>query len=140
MKNIICVVLFLFTWSIMYAQNPVGKSSSKVSQSVQSEKAVFSTDMKVLNFGTITMGTSKTIDLKFINTGKKTLVIKSVYTNCGCTTINYPEEPFAPGKSGVIKVTYTPTDEGPFNKTITINTNAANATESIKIEGITVEK
>jgi hypothetical protein len=54
--------------------------------------------------------------------------------------VDYPREPFLPGKSGVIKLTYNPTEEGAFNKTVTIYTNAENNKEVIQIEGIVVPK
>jgi len=103
-------------------------------------KAYFSLEKKSINFGEIKMGTMKTVQLAFTNTGKKTLVLTDVYTNCGCTTVDWPKDPFLPGKSGVIKVTYNPTETGPFNKTIWIYTNAENKSEVIQIEGIIIDK
>ena len=148
MKNIVCLMILLCVVFVVPAQSKVDiRTDNKVvtktdnnTENVQPEKAFFFTDVKVLNFGEIAVGRSKTLELKFTNKGKKTLVINSVYTNCGCTTVEYPEEAFASGKSGVIKVTYTPTEEGPFNKTFTINTNGLNASESIRVEGLAVEK
>jgi len=66
--------------------------------------------------------------------------LTDVYTTCGCTTVDYPREPFLPGKSGTIKLTYNPTEEGPFNKTVTIYTNAENDKEVVQIEGIVISK
>lgn len=103
-------------------------------------KAYFSLEKKTVDFERIKMGTSKTIELAFTNTGSKTLVLTDVYTTCGCTTVDYPREPFLPGKSGTIKLTYNPTEEGPFNKTVTIYTNAENDKEVVQIEGIVISK
>ena len=55
---------------------------------------------------------------EFVNTGNANLVIKDVTAECGCTTPEYPQNPIAPGKKGVVKVTYNPLGRpGGFNKT-----------------------
>jgi len=124
-----------------FAQQTTTKQNSKQNPKQQeNNKAYFSLDKKTVDFGEIKMGTTKTIQLSFTNTGNKTLVLTDVYTNCGCTTIDYPKDPFFPGKSGTIKITYNPTETGPFNKTIWIYTNAQNNSEEVKIEGIVTEK
>ena len=103
-------------------------------------KSYFSPEKKTVDFERIKMGTSKTIELAFTNTGTKTLVFIDVYTTCGCTTVDWPRDPFLPGKSGTLKLTYNPTEEGPFSKTITVYTNAENNKEVIQIEGIVTPK
>jgi hypothetical protein len=115
-------------------------NKQKNNQQNNNNKAYFSLEKKSVNFGEIKMGTTKTIQLSFTNTGSKTLVLTDVYTNCGCTTVDWPKDPFLPGKSGVVKITYNPTETGPFNKTIWIYTNAENKSEVIQIEGIVIEK
>lgn len=89
-----------------------------------------------VDFGTIAIGKAKIVEVTFTNTGVKPLIITDTYTNCGCTSIEYPEEPFAPGKSGKLKITYDADEEGFFSKTITIYSNADNKKELIKIQGI----
>lgn len=116
------------------------KTTARKAAVAQLEKAYFSLETQQVSFGKIKVGNAKTIEVPFTNTGKKTLVLMDAYTNCGCTTVDWPREPFAPGKSGVIKITYNATDEGPFNKVITIYTNASNKQEDIKIEGFVIEK
>ena len=111
-----------------------------LAQSQQTDKSFLNLEKQALNFGEISMGNAKTMLLKFTNTGKKTLILFDVYTNCGCTTVDWPKDPFAPGKSGEIKVTYNPTEEGAFNKTIYIYSNASNKQETVKIEGFVIEK
>jgi hypothetical protein len=54
------------------------------------------------NFGTVKQGTRIEHDFKFTNTGKSPLIIYSHNTSCSCTDIDYPHEPIAPGKSGVL--------------------------------------
>ena len=89
-----------------------------------------------IDFGTIPSGKTKIIEVTFTNTGVKPLIITDTYTNCGCTSIEFPEEPFAPNKSGKLKIIYDADEEGFFSKTITIYSNADNKKEIIKIQGI----
>jgi hypothetical protein len=103
-------------------------------------KAYFSLEKKMVSFGEIEMGTTKSVLLSFTNTGGKTLVLSDVYTTCGCTTVDWPRDPFLPGKSGTIKISYNPTETGPFSKTISIYTNAQNSLEVVQIEGIVIDK
>jgi hypothetical protein len=128
-------VLFLVSGSL-FCQN----SQPAINQNSSNNKAYFSLEKKTVNFGEIVMGTTKTIQLAFTNTGVKTLVLTDAYTTCGCTTVDWPKDPFLPGKSGVIKISYNPTETGPFNKTISIYTNAQNNVEVIQIEGIVIDK
>ena len=104
-------------------------------------KSYFSLSQSLVDFGSVNLGATKTINVTFTNTGKKPLIIFNVYTNCGCTEVDFPKEPFAPGKSGTLKISYSATEgEGVFSKTITVNTNAKNKKENLKIEGIVVPK
>ena len=79
MKKTIGLMLFVLVTVSLHAQSTNGNSKGS---STPVEKAFFFTEKKALKFGNIVMGTSKTLELNFTNTGKKTLVIKSVYTNC----------------------------------------------------------
>ncbi|MDR1180995.1 MAG: DUF1573 domain-containing protein [Bacteroidales bacterium] len=116
------------------------QNSQSATSQEENNKSYFSLEKKVVEFGVIEMGTTKTVQLAFTNTGKKTLVLSDVYTTCGCTTVDWPKDPFLPGKSGVIKISYNPTETGPFNKTISIYTNAQNSSEVVQINGTVVDK
>ena len=131
---LIVASMFLLFGGSIFAQN---KSESNQQDN---NKAFFSLEEKSLDFGEIKMGSTKSLELSFKNTGNKTLVLTDVYTNCGCTTVDWPKDPFAPGKSGTLKITYNPTETGPFSKTIYVYTNAKNSSETIQIEGIIIEK
>ncbi len=133
-RLLIIAGFFLFGGGIILAQ------ATPTAQQQDNNKAFFSLEKKSLNFGEIKMGSTKTLELSFTNTGKKTLVLTDVYTNCGCTTVDWPKDPFAPGKSGTLKITYNPTETGPFNKTIYVYTNAQNSSETVQIEGMVIEK
>jgi len=141
MKYIVTGVLLMLSIGLFAQQKKSATTQQKPAAATDNPaKAYFSLEKKMVDFEKIKMGTSKTIELAFTNTGTKLLVLKDVYTTCGCTTVDYPREPFLPGKSGTVKVTYNPTEEGPFNKTVTIYTNAENDKEVIQIEGIVTPK
>lgn len=58
---------------------------------------------------------------KATNISKEDVVIQSVATSCGCTSVKWDHNPIAPGKTTEISATYT-NDEGPysFDKTLTV--------------------
>jgi Protein of unknown function (DUF1573) len=63
---------------------------------------------------------------EFKNVGKKPLVISEAHGSCGCTVPTWPKEPILPGMTGTISVKYsTQGRQGPINKEVTINSNAA---------------
>jgi len=80
------------------------------------------------DFGTITQGQEANILLRFKSTGKSGLKIAGVETSCGCTVVDWPKEPFAPGAAGELKISFnTSEDAGLYNETITIYTNSKKA-------------
>lgn len=136
-RNLVLIVGLCLSAGVNFAQQTNKKENNKQQDN---NKAYFSLEKKTVDFGEVKMGTTKTIQLSFTNTGSKTLVLTDVYTNCGCTTIDWPKDPFLPGKSGTVKITYNPTETGPFNKTVWIYTNAENNSEVVQIEGIAIDK
>lgn len=90
------------------------------------------------NFGTIPeKGGSVSHTFTFTNTGDANLVIVDATADCGCTEPQYPEKPIAPGKKGVIKVTYNPLYRpGSFTKVVTVRTNSKQKKVRLKITGI----
>lgn len=78
-------------------------------------------------------------DFNFTNTGDKPLVIISAKTSCGCTASEYPKEPIAPGKTGIIKIAYNPFGRpGAFKKDIRVITNSRKKTTILHIIGNTI--
>jgi hypothetical protein len=142
MKKLIVIAVILTVAAGLFAQHKKPKVVKPVQETTANNapKAYFSLEKRTVDFERIKMGTSKTIEVVFTNTGNKTLVLTDAYTTCGCTTVDWPRDPFLPGKSGTIKLTYNPTEEGHFSKTVTIYTNAENNKEVIQIEGIVVPK
>jgi len=82
------------------------------------------------DFGTVSENTGKiSYDFEFTNIGSTPVALTNVRASCGCTTPNWTKEPVAPGKKGIIKVTYSTTGRpGKFNKSITVTSTADGTT------------
>ncbi len=80
-------------------------------------------------------------EFPFVNDGGSNLIIYEAKAECGCTKPEYPKAPVAPGKSGVIKVTYNPLGRpGGFTKVITIKSNGNPSKTRLKISGTVTPK
>lgn len=78
---------------------------------------------------------------EFKNEGMEPLVLSNVRASCGCTTPKWTKEPIEPGQTGQITVTYNPNGRpGRFQKTITITSNATEATKKLYIKGEVIPK
>ncbi len=92
---------------------------------------------EVHDYGTIKNGADGSCTFEFKNTGDSPLIISNAKGSCGCTVPEWPKEPIAPGASGVIKVNYDTMRTGEINKSVTITSNAVNASDKIVfIKGI----
>ena len=81
------------------------------------------------------------VQFEFKNEGMAPLVLSNVRASCGCTTPKWTKEPVEPGQSGVITVTYNPNGRpGRFQKTVTITSNASEATKKVYIKGEVIPK
>ena len=58
------------------------------------------------DFGKIEPGTKNACEFKFKNTGNSLLKIGKIKTTCGCTATKLSKKQYAPGESGMLKVTY----------------------------------
>ena len=94
---------------------------------------VFETDEH--DFATLKQGAECAVEFKFKNTGKEPLVISNAQPSCGCTVPQWPKEPIKPGESGVIKVKYDSNRVGPFEKTVTVTSNAKTQQKVLRIKG-----
>ncbi len=73
---------------------------------------------------------------EFTNTGDAALLIKHVRTSCGCTSPQWTRTPVEPGMKGSVKVTYNPSGRPyPFNKKITVYSNAKQESVILRIVG-----
>ncbi len=95
---------------------------------------------EVVDYGEIAKGSDGVRQFEFTNTGNAPLIISKVYSSCGCTIPKKPEGPIAPGENGIIEVKYDTKRVGPIRKTITVYSNATEATKAIKIKGTVLDK
>src|SRR5258708_5309740 len=58
------------------------------------------------NFGKVSEGEKITYNFRFVNSGKKLLVIDKATASCGCTIAEKPEAPIFPGDTGFIKAVF----------------------------------
>ncbi|MBI1288671.1 MAG: DUF1573 domain-containing protein [Flavobacteriales bacterium] len=97
--------------------------------------AAFKFESETIDYGTIENGSDGNREFKFTNVGTEPLIISNAKGSCGCTTPDWPKEPIAPGKSAVIKVHYDTKRTGNFTKTVTLTSNASEATKVLTIKG-----
>ena len=101
----------------------------------QEKKAAITFESDVVDYGEVEYGSDGIREFNFTNTGDDVLIIARVYSTCGCTVPEKPEDPIQPGKSGVIKVKYDTKRPGPIRKTITVYSNASEVPYTLKIKG-----
>ncbi|MGL4292119.1 MAG: DUF1573 domain-containing protein [Bacteroidales bacterium] len=103
----------------------------------QEKKAVITFKQTTHDFGNFAEEKGKvTTEFEFTNTGNAPLLITRTAASCGCTTPDYPKEPIAPGKKGVIKVTYNAQGRpGVFQKTVYVFANTDPEKTTLIIKG-----
>jgi hypothetical protein len=88
------------------------------------------------DFGKVTEGEKIEYNFRFVNTGKKLLVIEKASASCGCTIAEKPEAPIFPGDTGFIKVVFSSFGHSGHNeKRITVLSNAIPAFPILKLTG-----
>ena len=91
------------------------------------------------DFGTIRYGGNAVHYFVFSNMGPAPLAIINVRSSCGCTVPEWPRAPVRPGAKDSLRVEYNTKVRGTFNKTITVQSNAANASVELRIKGDVVK-
>lgn len=119
------------------AQTTPAVTQTAPASSLRPENLAFKTEEH--DFGSVAEGPAAEYEFEFKNTGKEPILLQQVQASCGCTTPSYSKDPVLPGKSGTIKASFSTQGRGgaPFNKTITVVSNAG--TKVLTIKG-TVEK
>jgi hypothetical protein len=125
MKKILSTLCMALTAVAMMAQQPV----------ITFEKTEH-------DFGKINEADGRvSVVFSFKNEGMSPLVLSNVRASCGCTTPTWTKEPVEPGQTGTITVTYNPNGRpGRFQKTVTITSNATEATKRVYIKGEVIPK
>ena len=123
-------------------KKPAAKKAAPVATKVTAPKVegpgiVF--DSEVIDYGTIAHNADGKREFTFTNNGNKPLIITNATGSCGCTVPSKPTEPIMPGQKGVIGVKYATDRKGPFNKTVTVTTNASATPMTLTIKGNVVD-
>ena len=138
MKNLIILTICTFTFNF----SVLGQVKEEITINHNAPEITF--EKEIIDLGEFMQydDPSSKCEFLFTNTGKEPLIISKAKGSCGCTVPEWPKEPIMSGDSGVIKVNYDEKRVGSFNKSITINSNAKNATQILKIKGkiIAVDK
>lgn len=97
---------------------------------------------QVFDAGDVLLG--EKISAKFVvkNTGSYPLVISEAKGSCSCTVADYPDEPIAPGETGVVlaHVDTEATGVGALNKTVNIVANTENSITTVVIRAAVMKK
>ncbi|MFV0541307.1 MAG: DUF1573 domain-containing protein [Aestuariibaculum sp.] len=109
--------------------------AQEVKTEVNPNAGVFSFETEEIDYGTIQQNANGERTFTFTNTGKSPIIISQVKSSCGCTVPSYSKTPILPGGKSEIKVKYATNRIGNFKKTITIVSNASEATKIIRIKG-----
>ncbi|MFO8235358.1 MAG: DUF1573 domain-containing protein [Bacteroidales bacterium] len=96
---------------------------------------------KSYDFGTAKQNSEVTHTFKYINKGKRDLVVRKIRATCGCTTAKPDKSVIAPGEAGSFKATFrTARRQGPQRLSIYfISNDPENSTVQLTIQG-TVQK
>ena len=112
------------------------------SMATMAQQAVMTFDKTTHDFGKINEADGRvTTVFEFKNEGMEPLLLTNVRASCGCTTPKFTTAPVEPGATGQITVTYNPNGRpGRFQKTVTVTSNASEATVRLYIKGEVIPK
>ncbi len=145
MKRLIIAVIAIMMMGVSVAQT--SKTSKDASKSNSSKTTTTTTPAanvtgaeisfakKTIDYGTLKVGDVRTVEMVYTNIGKKPLLLENVTTNCDCTEVEWSRKPLMPGKSDVIKVTYTAKNPGLISKWVTVMSNAETDRVILKTSG-----
>jgi hypothetical protein len=86
-----------------------------------------SIDKETHDYGDIAFDSNGACQFKVTNTGNEPLILSGCQGSCGCTVPKCDPNPIAPGQSSFIDVKYDTKRTGPFQKSVTVNSNAVNS-------------
>lgn len=121
---------------LLLALSFIAASTFAFAQESNSNAPEISFETEVIDYGTIEKGSNGSREFVFTNTGKEPLIITKAVGSCGCTVPTWPREPIAPGEKAVMRVKYDTQRVGQFNKSVTVTSNASNASKVVKIKGV----
>jgi len=128
-KVLVSLLVVISTVTMSCSQTP----------SADTQKSVFGPGLEFNelehDYGVIEQGSDGTYNFEFTNSGTEPLVLSNVRSSCGCTIPQWPKEPINAGESASILVKYNTSRPGPFNKSITVYSNASDQPIILHIKG-----
>lgn len=136
---------FIVATAVLACQVRTSKTAGEQPVDPATDSTNFTTiqwlDSTYQDLGTVKEGPEVEIAYKFKNTGDKNLVIENVTAGCGCTIVEKPKEPYAPGQTGTIKAKFTTQGHTGMNdKSIYVTANTKGDTQKELKFRIVVEK
>ena len=112
-------------------------SGGSKSQTPQPQNAVLGLSGSSLNFGTVTMGNSKTLSVTAENTGTASLTITSAQSSSTEFVLSKPALPLtiAAGATATLSVTFKPSSTAAASGTIAIASNSSDGAMGLGVEG-----
>lgn len=96
-------------------------------------------DRTDFDFGELHQGEKKSHVFLVKNIGAIPLLITDVYTQCGCTAVEFPKDPIMPGKTAELVIEYDSSDKlGIQRKVVTVISNDKKETK-IRIMALVYE-
>ncbi len=96
---------------------------SKLSFCQTSKGPIAEFDMVSYDFGEILQGKNTEVVFTLTNKGEFPLVIEDINVSCGCTLVNWKDDPILPNQSSKIVVKYNTNIIGSIKRSIVVNTN-----------------
>jgi len=104
-------------------------------QADQKSLPVMVFDKTMHDFGEIQAGEKVSYSFRFVNRGRRDLVIQNASGSCGCTVPDFPKEPIPPGREGFIRVLFNSEGKnGVQEKQVTVLANTLPNTNEIRIK------
>ena len=139
MKKIIYLFAIMFVFTSC-GDDPFSKvksdnvKSAAVRDNTPFKYPVMTFDRKIHDFGTIDDGAPQETVFSYTNTGEAPLVISDIKSTCGCTVPqDWSRAPLLPGESSKFTVKFNGKGANKTTKTVTINANTQNGSESVRI-------
>ncbi|GAB2597492.1 DUF1573 domain-containing protein [Spirosoma areae] len=104
------------------------------------QKGVLKFAKETHDFGKVEQGKPVTYVFEFKNTGADPVVINDAQASCGCTKPNWTREAILPGKTGMVSATFNAAAAGPFNKSVTVTSNAEAGQTILYLKGEVVSQ
>ena len=127
MKLSLKILLYILLVNSCFAQ----ETSTKKAQIIFKES--------MHNFKTIKYKKEVSYLFEFKNVGKIPVNIEKVETSCHCTVAEKPDKPIKPKEKANIRVAYEANEEGKFQKSIKIYSNAENSPAIVYIKGFVIK-